>query len=216
MNIDFWQQRWQQNQTGFHLSEVNENLIRYWSQLDLKPDSTVLVPLCGKSLDLVWLARQHRVKAVECSEKAINEFFGEQQLQPELCQEGAFTLHQYKNIHIYQGDFFKLDNRLLSDVSAVYDRASLVALPDQMRQQYVELLSQQLADSVSILLVTLEYDPARMAGPPFSVNDEEVHRLYQASFTVERLAQQEILETQPRFMEAGLDYLLERVYKIYR
>ncbi len=80
MEIDFWQQRWQDDQTGFHMLEVNEHLIRYWPGVSTRSASTAFVPLCGKSLDLLWLAKQQSsVMGVECSEKAVKAFFAEQQ-----------------------------------------------------------------------------------------------------------------------------------------
>jgi len=217
VDIEFWQQRWHQNQTGFHLDKVNPYLVDFWSSLNLKKNTQVLVPLCGKSLDMVWLANNsHQVLGIECSDKAIDEFFQLQDLVPDVKTIENFKKHGSADYSILRGDFFKLDNEVLADVSAVYDRASLVALPEDMRQQYVELLIRHLPESVSVLLVTIEYDQSKMSGPPFSVSDDEVQKLYSSEFAINKLHEQDVIVDQPRFKERGLDYMIERVYKLTR
>lgn len=217
MEIEFWKKRWLDNQTGFHLDQVNPYLADYWSALNLSPNSTVLVPMCGKSLDMRWLAAQnHKVLGVECSEKAVEEFFTEHNIKQQVDSYKHYSRHRKNNYNLLLGDFFKLDKEMLSDVAAVYDRASLVALPEQMRQQYAELLVNELPDTVTMLLVTVEYKQSLMTGPPFSITDEEVQSLYSHHFELEVLHQKDVIEEQQRFKEKGLDYMIERVYKITR
>jgi len=219
VEIDFWQQRWQNDQTGFHLPEVNECLLRYWPEITQQAaaSSSVFVPLCGKSLDLIWLASQSAsVLGVECSEKAVKAFFAEQQLEMKVGTVNDFNACSAANITLYQGDFFALDKDMLSSSSLVYDRASLVALPEAMRQQYVEKLADTLPEAASILLITLEYNQQLMSGPPFSVTDNEVLQLYKPFFNIERLAERDIIDNEQGFKGKGLDYLFERVYKISR
>jgi len=217
MKIEFWEQRWDEGSIGFHLSEVNPYLVEYWSSLNINNNATVLVPMCGKSLDMMWLLSQGlSVLGIECSKKAIQAFFDEQKLEPQANQYKSFVAHNSSQLKVLEGDFFKLDREALSKVSAVYDRASLVALPENMRKQYVELLAQNLPAHVSILLVTLEYNQALMSGPPFSVSNNEVEYLYKPHFLVENVYQKDILNEQPRFKQQGLDMMIERVYKISR
>ncbi|HEY9200544.1 MAG TPA: thiopurine S-methyltransferase [Gammaproteobacteria bacterium] len=217
MHIDFWKQRWADQQIGFHLDQVNPNLAQYWSEIAVENGQQVLVPLCGKSLDMVWLAAQGcQVMGVECSEQALQQFIDEQQLTATSSQQGEFTLHQAEDIQLLQGDFFKLNAGLLQSVTAVYDRASLIALPAEMRTRYVELLQRILPQSVSILLVTLDYEQQLMQGPPFAVSHNEVERLYQPSFDISLLDERNVIDDSPRFRESGLSQMFERVYKITR
>lgn len=217
MELDFWQQRWKENQIGFHLDQINPYLTEYWPSLNLQSGTVVLVPMCGKSLDMTWLNHQeHSVLGVECSEKAVLAFFSEQNIQQNVQSVKSFSLHSKENYNLLLGDFFKLDKTLLSEVTAVYDRASLVAMPEKMRQDYVNLLVNMLPEKISILLVTLEYEQSKMSGPPFSVTDKETHDLYSKHFSIETLHQLDIIEDQPRFKQRGLDSMIERVYKITR
>ncbi|MGH8408361.1 MAG: thiopurine S-methyltransferase, partial [Pseudomonas sp.] len=137
MEPGFWHERWARNQTGFHLPEVNPYLLRHWPGLGVANGAQVLVPLCGKSLDLVWLASiGHRVIGVELSEKAVEEFFSEQELMPQVSQRGAFKVFQAGSIELWCGDFFALDAGAVVGCTALYDRAALIALPPLMREQY--------------------------------------------------------------------------------
>ena len=217
MEIEFWEQRWDEGSIGFHLSEVNPYLVEYWSRLKTAKDATVLVPMCGKSLDMMWfVSKGLNVLGVECSHKAIKAFSDEQKIDMEPKQHKTFVAHISPQLNMLEGDFFHLDRDDLGTVSAVYDRASLVALPEDMRKQYVELLADKLPDHVSILLVTIEYNQTLMSGPPFSVSNDEVERLYKPHFLVEKLHQQDVINEQPRFKQKGLDMMIERIFKISR
>lgn len=217
MKIKFWEQRWDEGNIGFHLSAVNPYLTEYWSYLGANDGAIVLVPMCGKSLDMIWLMSQgYSVLGIECSEKAIKEFSEEQKLNLQAGPYKSFTAHKGTQVNLLEGDFFKLDKESLSTLSAVYDRASLVALPEAMRKQYVQLLAENLPVHISILLVTVEYNQSLMSGPPFSLSNDEVERLYKPHFLVEKLYQQDVINEQPRFKQKGLDMMIERVYRISR
>src|SRR3546814_8142059 len=83
MDPDFWQQRWRDNRIGFHRDGVLPLLEKHWPSLGLATGSRVFVPLCGKSLDMAWLAaRGHRVLGVELSPLAVGQFFDENGLAP--------------------------------------------------------------------------------------------------------------------------------------
>jgi thiopurine S-methyltransferase len=217
MDLEFWEQRWQQNQIAFHLPMVNPYLMEYWSHFNIKPRSQVFIPLCGKTLDLVWFAvQQYSVLGIECSNKAINEFFAEQHLPIHSNQDKDFKVYHSGNIKLLQGDFFKLNKAALKDVSVLYDRASLIALPQDMRVEYVELLNKILPACADMLLITLTYNQTLMSGPPFSVEQGEVVELYESLYNIELLHEAEVLEGHIKFKERGLDYLTERVYKLSR
>ncbi len=213
MEIAFWEQRWQEKQTGFHLDQVNPWLKKFWPDIKLAQGSHVFVPLCGKSLDLLWLEKSgYRVTGVECSQLAVETFFTENNLacKRETC--GTLQLYSSANINLLQGDFFELQAAMLASVSALYDRAALIALPAEMRQRYVAKLIEVLPAQTVILLITLEYNQALMSGPPFSVAETEVRTLYGQRFHIHTLQQTDVLPEQPRFAQRGLDALVESVY----
>ncbi|MCW8853411.1 MAG: thiopurine S-methyltransferase [Gammaproteobacteria bacterium] len=213
MDVGFWKQRWKDRQTGFHLAAVNPYLISCWDFLSINQQATVFVPLCGKSLDIIWLASLGlNVIGVECSKIAIQAFFDENQLNYQQAKYNNFTAYTSDNIRLLQGDYFSLVSEVIQEVSVVYDRASLVAMPVDMRKRYVDKQNEILPESVKILLVTLEYDQLLMNGPPFSVSQNEVMNLYQDRYNVKQLLSNNILDAEPRFKQRGLDYLNESVY----
>ncbi|WLH31737.1 thiopurine S-methyltransferase [Pseudomonas canadensis] len=215
MEPKFWQERWARNQIGFHLSEVNPYLQRHWPQLAVAEGSKVLVPLCGKSLDLVWLASHGlRVMGVELSEQAVEAFFSEQNLVPRITRRSAFTVYQADLIEVWCGDFFALDAEALVGCAALYDRAALIALPPLMRAQYAEHLSRLLPSGCQGLLITLDYDQTQKAGPPFAVTDDEVKVLFGSDWTLRALQEQDVLEESWKFVQEGVTRLDERVYRL--
>ena len=215
MEPKFWQERWARNQIGFHLSEVNPYLQRHWPQLAVAEGPKVLVPLCGKSLDLVWLASHGlRVMGVELSEQAVEAFFSEQNLVPRITRRSAFTVYQADLIEVWCGDFFALDAEALVGCAALYDRAALIALPPLMRAQYAEHLSRLLASGCQGLLITLDYDQTQKAGPPFAVTDDEVKVLFGSDWTLRALQEQDVLEESWKFVQEGVTRLDERVYRL--
>ena len=215
MEPKFWQERWARNQIGFHLPEVNPCLQRHWPKLALAEVAKVLVPLCGKSLDLMWLASLgYRVLGVELSEQAVEAFFSEQGLMPRISQRGVFKVYRADLIEVWCGDFFALDAEALADCSALYDRAALIALPPLMRAQYAEHLNALLRPGCQGLLITLDYDQTQKAGPPFAVADEEVKLLLGGHWSVQVLEEQDILGESWKFVQDGVTRLEERVYRV--
>lgn len=217
MEAEFWLERWREGRTHFHQPKVAPLLQKYWPTLALPAGSQVLVPLAGKSLDMLWLAEQgHRVLGAELSQLAVEQFFAENQLQASV-HESAYGRHYRSgNIDIICGDIFKLDAAILSTCVGVYDRAALIALPAPMRAQYVAHVYGQLSDQYRGLLITLDYPQQQMAGPPFSVADAEVQALYAPHSTATILDRRDILDKEPKFLQGGVQQLDTVVYQLRR
>lgn len=217
METDFWLERWRDGQTHFHQGRVTPLLQKYWPSLLLPAGSRILVPLCGKSLDMVWLADQgHRVLGVELSPLAVDQFFAENNLQPKIRESALGRRYIAGNIEIICGDIFALDSATLAECTGVYDRAALVALPPDMRARYVGHVYGQLSDQYRGLLLTLDYLQNQMDGPPFSVGDAEVQSLYEAHSEAQVIDRRGILDKEPKFAERGLTQLDTVVYRLSR
>ncbi len=217
MHEAFWQERWARNQIGFHQEKVNGYLRRHWARLGLAEQAAVLVPLCGKSLDLVWLVEQgHTVIGVELAERAVADFFAERDVQPQVSQQGAFKIYQAGKLRILCGDFFALSRDDVAGCQAFYDRAALIALPPEMRERYAAHLQAILPPACQGLLVTLVYDQQRMDGPPFSVEDAEVERCFTPGWVPHELERKDVLSGNPRFVENQLEAVEEVVFHLAR
>ncbi len=211
MDPQFWHERWELQQIGFHQQDVNPYLRKFWSEAGPETGAGVFVPLCGKSLDLLWLREQgHPVLGVELSGRAIADFFRENALpEPAISQQDGFIRWEVEGLVLLEGDFFRLRPDLLQDIGLVYDRAALVALPEQMRPRYVEHLDSLLPPGASQFLVTLEYPQSEMKGPPFCVAGDEVERLYGRRYRIEVLCSSDVLAENPHFRNKGLSRLQE-------
>lgn len=201
MQPEFWHQRWSENQIGFHQSAPTPLLLKHWPALGIAPGAQVFVPLAGKSLDMAWLASQgHRVLGVELSQLAVEQFFGENGLQPDI-HETKYGRHYAANgIELICGDAFALDADALRDCAAVFDRAALIALPPQLRLPYAHELYARLPTNCRGLLVTLEYPQHEREGPPFSVPEDEVHALFGGDWAIHLLERRPIPPDHPGYV----------------
>src|SRR3546814_18706604 len=85
MNPDFWLERWREGHTHFHQSRITPLLQKYWPRLARDAGSQVLVPLCGKTLAMIWLAEQGpRGLGVELSSLAAEQFLSDTKLHPAI------------------------------------------------------------------------------------------------------------------------------------
>ncbi|KXF81985.1 thiopurine S-methyltransferase [Enterovibrio coralii] len=210
MDQEFWHSRWAENRIGFHLSDTNPLLIKYWPVLEPKRDDAVFVPMCGKTEDLTWLASKHNeVVGVELSEIAVRAFFAEHFYTPTVTSiSPTMKLYQFDEIALYSGDYFTAP---LATYPLIYDRAALIAMPESMRVQYTERLLSLLQTGGKILLVTLDYPQAQMDGPPFAVTAEEVKTLF-AGCTITHLNRDDQCDRPPKGKEAT--YFSEEVWLI--
>lgn len=217
MQPDFWHRRWQLGQTGFHQSAVDRHLRRHWPDLGVADDGRVFVPLCGKSLDLLWLRdRHHSVSGVELSAVALELFCMENGVPARRRILEYFDVYEAERLRLYRGDYFALTPELLAPVTAVFDRAALIAWPPELRAAYVAHLTALTGPGTQTLLVTVEYIQSQMTGPPFSVAADEVDRLYGRSHAIQLLSREDVLANEPRLRSRGLTQLHEVCYLLKR
>jgi thiopurine S-methyltransferase len=217
LHRDFWHERWLTGQTGFHQSTVHPLLERWWASLDIPPGARVYVPLCGKSLDMVWLADHgHPVVGSELSSIAIQEFFASLRLVEGHAADGDFIRHAADAFEILEGDALALTPQVTGPLGAFYDRAALVALPPEMREPYFATLAALLPQGAGGLLVAFEYPQEMKGGPPFSVETAEIARLCSGRFSLRELERVDVLAGNPKFSELGIPALHEIAYALRR
>ena len=213
MEAEFWHERWEKGEIGFHQHEFNRHMQEFVGRLEVPSGARVLVPLCGKSLDMLWLAgRGLRVTGIEISERATRDFFQENGIAFDVRKRPEAVVYAGCEIEIFCADIFTLTKRVLPSFDAIYDRASLVALPPEMRADYANHLAELADTGVRSLLVTLDYPQEEMRGPPFSVTRGEVERLFGSRFGIWQLHTEDCLAREPRFRKKGLTKLEERVF----
>jgi thiopurine S-methyltransferase len=192
MQHDFWHKKWHESDIGFHNTEANPLLVKHFPSLGLTPGSRIFLPLCGKTLDIQWLLAQgFQVVGAELSPIAIGQLFDGLGVAPEITQRENLQYYRAPNIEIFVGDIFNVSASLLSRVDAIYDRAALVALPFDMRKQYTSHLK-AITHNAKQLMICFVYDQSQLAGPPFSINDDEVKAHYSSDYTLKLLESTEV------------------------
>jgi len=208
-----WLHFWENNETNWHSDTITQELVEYFELFELEPGDKVFVPLCGKSLDMIYIVNQgFSVVGVEISEFGIRQFFKENDLKYTFTKVDDFYLYSSENLEIYCGDFFSLTSKHLNNVKAVLDRKSLIALEPDLRQKYVKHLNDIISLGVRILLVTLHYPQHQMSGPPFSVDKSEVESLFSMTFETRELKSFNDIENGSKLVRAGVDYINNAAY----
>jgi thiopurine S-methyltransferase len=185
MEPAFWRSRWAEHKIGFHEGHPNAFLEAHINRLDGR--YRVLVPLCGKSEDLAFLAASgHAVIGVELVEDAVVEFFAEHAIEPKVERRDDVAIYSAHELTVIAGDWFTTTRELVGPIDAVYDRAALIALPRDVRRRYIDHLKTLIAPGTHGLLISLDYAEGAWPGPPFNVPDAEVRGYFK---TAELLAE---------------------------
>jgi thiopurine S-methyltransferase len=214
---EFWLERWRTSQIGFHQSTVDRTLEAHWPSLKVAAHGSVFAPLCGKSLDLLWLRdRGHEVRGVEISGIAVEAFCMENGIPARRAARSEFDVFESDRLRLFCGDFFALTPKLLGDVAAVYDRAALISWVPEMRARYAEHMAALTSQGAQTLLIAVEYPQAQMPGPPFAVTEDQIDKLYARHHSIEKLARRDILEIEARLRARGLTELHEVCYRLTR
>lgn len=218
MDADFWHQRWREGRIGFHRTEVHPWLVAHLPRLGLAAGARVLVPLCGKSLDLGWLAdRGLRPVGVELSTVAVAALFAERGVgAPRREPAGALERWTGGGIEALCGDFFALDAATAGPVDAVWDRAAVIAVPAARRRAYARRVAALVPPGGTGLVATMAYDPASMAGPPYPVPASEVEALFRSWFRIEPLVPTRPAEPSEHLRARGIAGMHEALWLLTR
>ena len=218
MNAEFWHNRWQEKRIGFHQPDVNPLLTKYFTQLNLPANSRIFAPLCGKSVDMIWLAKQgFDIVGIELVESAVQAFFIENDISYTIkphsensdikCYQGTLS---GQTIALWAADIFTLTSHDIGHVDAVYDRAALIAMPPELRLQYSQQVC-SLSQNSPQLLLTLNYDQNERAGPPFSISPEQIQQYYSAYYQIYQLEEESsILNAAPEMAVTEPVWLLKK------
>lgn len=216
MELSYWQSRWQKGNTGWHMDTVYPLLPQLWDHLGMSSNAQVLVPLCGKSLDLLWLTEHcDTVTGVDISPKALQHVMRQHHESFNKDTSHGFTIYRSDSLVLWEGDFTKLPADQIPAQDLIYDKASIIALPPKKRQNHAKKMIELCNHNTQILIQTFEYDQSEMSGPPFSVEEQELERLFKHQFKLKCLHEQSKLEDLQKFKQRGLSsYLIEKVFHL--
>ncbi|WP_372654723.1 thiopurine S-methyltransferase [Halobacteriovorax sp.] len=208
MEREFWEKAWDERNIGFHMSETNAFLKWAIENQVIQKRKTALVPLCGKTLDLIFLRDLgFSVYGVELAEKAVLEFFNENDLEFSIKQSENFKIFETRGITIFCGDLFKLTSSNIPEVDFIYDRASNVALPPEMREDYYKKIKELSSANTEMLLLTGHSLDNDKHGPPFSIPKNEIEAAYKEFSQEFKILQEKKKKiTSKRLKEQGISH----------
>lgn len=174
-----WSKRWAEGKTGWHLNSINAHLQEYHQILFQNPTPRILVPLCGRSLDVAWLAgKGAQVIGIDLVEQPLLGIFTDCAKQPVQSKVAGLTSLQAGGIQLIHSDIFSVTREVIDPVDAIYDRAALVALDPSLRTTYVEHCLSLLRPGGRLLLLTYDSSADESSGPPYPVRPGVVEELY--------------------------------------
>lgn len=210
----FWEEKWENNEIGFHMDRPHPLLLKFRPVIWSKSSQHFFLPLCGKTDDIKWLIDNgDKVTGVEFSEIAVKSFFTEKNIQYSESIINGKRVFLSKNLKIFCCDFFEIDKRDIGPVDAIYDRAATVALPEKMRTKYFNSMKELMDAHTKNLLLSFEYEEGTIQGPPFAVYRNEIELNYRG-FSVEEIDYREMTKKVPGKISPsklyGKTYLIEK------
>ncbi|CAL8143864.1 unnamed protein product [Orchesella dallaii] len=213
-NVSYWKKRWEENETGFHRTEINPFLLRHIeivtgqnltpepigdiAQFQENSNKTWFVPLCGKTMDIPYLLSQgFRVFGLEAAKLAIEALDQEHSLCLVYNEETKLFTGADGLLQIYMGDLFTCPIEDFGPFDYVWDRGSFVALEYPFRSSYIELMKRALKKSdgswynFKYLLESFLYDKSIYEGPPRSVDDNDIEEFFKPWCSIK------LIETDP-------------------
>ena len=188
LDLEYWDKRWENNQAGWHKTEVHSLLALH--KKSYKEKGTVFFPMCGKAVDMKYMCDEgYNVVGIEYSKQPVEEFFNENDIK---FVKGSNSVYEtYKSddgkITIHCGDFFKAKSEVVGKIDGIWDRGALVAMNPCDRSKYKETILNLMDKDTVYLIAALSYDQNYHGGPPFSVPMETVEELYRSTCDIEKL-----------------------------
>ncbi|XP_060084615.1 probable thiopurine S-methyltransferase isoform X2 [Ylistrum balloti] len=190
--IQGWLNNWESDCTPWHMTDVHEGLARYYQMLVNKTSvhNKIFIPLCGKSVDIKWLAdRGNEVVGVEASETGLMEFFVEQNVKYSVesapSVDGKLFRSHDNKIRLYCCDIFHFTSDVESGFSGVWDRGSIEALEPEDRKKYIDLMKTLIGPETGYLTEIVERDLGK--GPPFCITVDELRAGFGPGCEVKKL-----------------------------
>lgn len=166
MQKEYWEKRWQENQTGWDVGEISTPLKQYFDQLADK-NLKILIPGCGNAYEAEYLLSKGflNVFIVEISQLAVDSFL-------KRCP-------QFAKDKIIVGDFFLLKNQF----DLIVEQTFFCAIDPIRRDEYVKQCAQLLKPKGK--LVGLLFNREFEGGPPFGGNKEEYLKRFASYFEID-------------------------------
>lgn len=223
---NIWKEKWEEGKSVWHKSNPNPLLVEFFNRFDADSlkNKRILVPMCGKSVDMKWLYDQGMsVVGVDVVELAVKQFFCDNNMEYEVKDSsipGATLFHHDERMSILLCDIFNINTEVIGGpCSYIWDRGALGAIQYTEVEKYTKIVESVLADDAQGLIECFTFDRGLIPGPPYAVTKEEVFEYYSCNFFVEQLCKRKESELPSWYATANeklLDSAMRTVYYIKR
>lgn len=169
MDKAFWQQRYDENTTGWDIGQVSEPLKAYIDQLENK-ELRILIPGCGFGHEAKYLAESGftNVSVIDLVDDAIRDL-----------------RENYPAIRCITGDFFALNENQSFDL--ILEQTLFCAIDPSLRDQYIQKVAELLVPDGKYVgvLFNREFE----GGPPFGGDTDEYWNYFDPRFTHFRISE---------------------------
>lgn len=169
LDQSFWNNRWENQQTGWDIGMASPAIITYMAQYTNK-DAAILIPGCGNAHEANWLIQNGftNITLIDIAPKAVA------QLQQKYAENPS--------VKIILGDFFEHKGQY----DLMIEQTFFCAIDPQLREKYVLQSSALLKPNGKIIGLLFNTDFAK-EGPPFGGNTSEYQALFEKYFSIKKL-----------------------------
>ncbi|XP_075441739.1 thiopurine S-methyltransferase-like isoform X2 [Ascaphus truei] len=223
MTEEDWKQKWENKRIAHHQVKIHKLLSEFLdTMLNNRKELRIFFPLCGKAVDMKWLADMgHNIVGADVSETAIKGFFEEQNISHvEEAVPGIPGAKVFKstsgNLSLYCcsiydiSDVCVISSSIVAKFDGIWDRGGLVAVNPCDRERYIKVILSLMDKDCRYLLVLVAYDPKLVRGPPFYVTDADLETLFGSLCNIKCL---KTVDSLTHVQEGwGLDFFQEKIY----
>lgn len=169
LDESYWDERWQNGQTGWDIGHASTPLTAYFDQLEYK-EMRILIPGCGNAYEAEYLYDNgfKNVFVVDMSSTALTKF--------------SARCPSFPKDHLIQSDYFDLDE----EFDLIVEQTFFCALEPKFRKDYVKKTHELLASDGILMGVLFDKDFGKPT-PPFGGTMEEYLGLFQSHFLINTL-----------------------------
>lgn len=171
LNQAYWNERYEQGNTGWNIGTVSSPLKNYFDQLPQK-NLRILIPGVGNGHEAEYLLSLgfSNITVLDIAPIALEKL------------AMRFLPQIGKSVHLILGDFFEHQGQY----DLIIEQTFFCALDPKLRQAYVEKMAALLSKNGK--LSGLLFDTQFPAGPPFGGNKQEYQELFSMHFNIKTLA----------------------------